>query len=1076
MFVTIPVVVSAINNSDLRASSPEKLHTARPLFFPHDFEQTGRLQTVLANLADSLRRRIETSGKEARHDEIARMCFAPAVAGNTVDFKLNFGAGTFACKYFVAQLSGFGKKLAFAPALPDVWFEIERGENLTERAATIFDEHFRRLERRDGRGSQNPELYNSNSKVWLTTVDFDAALPQVYEPEETNLFALLGASGKMNGAEELYKTGRQLDRLFPAELERAVLRENELAELTEYLDAPDQRPVLLVGKKSAGKTALVHEYVFRGLEKRANPHTGERNTWLLTPQRLVAGMMYVGQWEERFLAILKEAETKRHLLYFDDVLGLFLAGQSANSSLSMAQVVKPFLEKRQIRFLGETTPEALRVLQERDRGFADLFQIVRVNETNDRETLRITLAIRRELEQKHGCFFALDALPVALDLQRRYNREAAFPGKIARFLNQLAVKFNDKVIARADVLREFEQTSGMSIQFLDDKAKLDRREIIEKIQSGVVGQTTAIKAAADAISVAKARLNDVSRPLASFLFLGATGVGKTEAAKQIAEYLYGDAEKLLRFDMNEFVSAFDAARLVGTFDQPEGLLTNAIRRQPFAVILLDEIEKAHPNVFNLLLQVLGDGRLTDALGRTADFSNAIIVLTSNLGAREANAKPGFRQTEESEAATFVRAAEKFFKPEFFNRFDRVVPFERLSRADVEQIAEKQLQKVFARDGFVRRNCKLEVESAAMQLIINEGYHPQLGARALKRAIEKRLIQPIAAHLAALAPDAPVVVRVAAENEQIVANVEEIRLAEIETSVWLAKDFTDVDAELDRIADALDRIEDRIEPLKPPGEILPNDARQARYFLVRDRIESVERMIRRAERWNERDNSAEVQSSKFKVQSQKRRLVTLRDANVDLNKILGESNLSLRLKELAATNRAFGDEIADYIQDIWRETALTASLLENLDDAPGQTAVLRIETPDRSAEPFAAKLLELYKQLFARELHLQIGVQQPLTIELSGANAHALARAETGTHLFVTENQGFVPLVVRAENNDESNNSVVRIYDARAKDLRFALDARSGLLASDVLTARELRAFVLSGLQMPEEIFSREGGR
>src|SRR5262249_40923978 len=189
-----------------------------------------------------------------------------------------------------------------------------------------------------------------------------------------------------------------------------------------------------------------------------------------------------------------------------------------------------------------------------------------------------------------------------------------------------------------------------------------REEILEALGKEIIGQPDALGAAADVITVAKARLNDPDRPLGVFLFLGPTGVGKTQCAKAIAAYLFGDAERLLRFDMNDFLSPGSAARLAGTFDQPEGLLTAAVRRQPFAVLLLDEIEKAHPEVFDLLLQVLGEGRLSDALGRTVDFSNVLIVLTSNLGVREASASVGLRAGDGHNAAAYTEAAQKFFRP------------------------------------------------------------------------------------------------------------------------------------------------------------------------------------------------------------------------------------------------------------------------------------------------------------------------------------------------------------------------------------------------------------------------------
>ena len=1055
--VSIPVLVT----EEKQPNSSVVLQTVRPIFGGQPVEQAANLARAINKLIVSLRKMLEEMGRAARHDELARMCFAPSLSGQILQFRLNLGAENFDCRYFFVTFAGFERRVCLTPNVADLWFEIERGEDLATRAVDVLTVYFKQLERRFGRGSQNPAEFNFAGKTWLTTVEFDIVLPQKYEPPKDNFLAMLGGAEKMNGADELRKVGRNLDALFPHELERAVLRDAEIEKLTELLEHRDRRAVLIIGKRLVGKTALIHEYTFRQAEKRSRAAQGERNVFLLAPQRLVAGMMFVGQWEDRLLAIIAEAKTKQHLLYFDDLIGLFSAGKSANSDLSMAQVLKPYLERREVRVVGEITLEAWRVLQERDRSFADLFQIVRVDEPDDNQNLRIALHVRRESEHKFNCNFALDALPTALDLTRRYERDAAFPGKSAIFVKQLAAKFSGKTIERADVLREFEIKSGLNLRFLDEQTKLDRAEIVAQIERGVIGQQPAVEAAADAISIAKARLNDPNRPLASFLFLGATSVGKTEAAKQIARFLYGDdaPEKLLRFDMNEFVSPFDAARLVGTFDQPEGLLTNAIRRQPFAVVLLDEIEKAHSDVFNLLLQVLGDGRLTDAVGRTADFTNAIIILTSNLGAREANAKMGFRQTDETDAHVYRQAAEKFFRPEFFNRFDRVIGFERLSRREVEQIANLQLAQVLRRDGLLRRNCKLNVAPDALRLIVDAGYDPQLGARALKRQIEKLLTQPVAARLAAIRPDAPLTIEVTARDRQIAVEVQEIKPPEFAASVWLTKDFSDVDRELDRVADTLDRIEDHTEKFKPIGEIVVSDQRFASYYLLQEHIKRIERMIARAEKFG-------VPSSAFQVSSSKRKLTSLQNAGVDFSKLLNAPNLAARLKELAQENRAFGETAADYVQDIWRETALLEIVAENV-ETNGESTFLQIIAPNADARPFAEKLLSLYVSLFVDELGLRFTREQDnLRLDFTGAHAAKLAQSEAGTHIFINPKTGFTPIEVRAA---QPASNVVRVYDASGNGLRYALDFRSGLAARNALTTRELRAFVLSGLPAPREL-------
>lgn len=1086
MLLSIPVLAT----EHKQPNQPAPMVVVRPLFALQTVEQGNSLQRALAKLNQKMRESYDEIGKNPRHDSLAWMTFSPFLSSKILQFRLFLSSQTFDCKYLFVQFDAFGKRIAYTPNVPHLWFEIERGEDLQSRAIEVLTEHFKILERRDGKNSQNPSAFSFTSKAFLTTLDMNLTLPQKYEKPEDDLLAMLGGGGgKMDGAQELRRVGRCLDWLYPNDLERAVGRDAEAGELTKLLESKDKRAVIIIGKSQAGKTNLLHEYVFGQVARRKQNRAGERLVWLVSPPRLISGMSFVGQWENRLTAILKEANLREHLLYFDDLLGLFLAGVSAGSDLNVAQVLKPYLERRDVRAVAEITTEAWRVVQEKDRGFAELFHVFRLPETDDDETLKIALSVRRELENNFDCRFDLDALPTALDLQRRYNREASFPGKAASFLRQVANKFQDKLISRDDVLREYEAKSGMRVAFLDDRSKLEKSEIIAKIAEGVIGQKAAVEAAADVISIAKSRLNDTHRPLASFLFLGATGVGKTEAAKQIAAYLYGAGEKLLRFDMNEFVSPFDVARLVGTFDQPEGLLTGAIRREPFAVVLLDEIEKAHPDVFNLLLQVLGDGRLTDAHGRTADFSNAIIILTSNLGAREADIKPGFRETNETNQSVYRQAAEKFFRPEFFNRLDKIIPFENLRREDVERIARIQMQKVFARDGFARRRCRLELEPTAIQAIVDEGYDPQLGARALKRAIEKNLIQPVAARLAALKSSAPTIIKISHINNEFLTEVEEIKPLAAAKKVWTTHDFSGIQTELDKIEDALNRIEDAIENLKPRGEITTNDENQARYFLVMEYIKRIERMVERADGWKE----FKVQGSKFKVK--KRQLISLIESEIDLAEILGDANLSARLKEMALENRAFGETAADYVQDIWRETAFLQAVSENTTKPLTAQTVLAF----RCADIYFGKtripdLMENYTRFFGQELGLKVSkfdVKNDETdyfemfLSLEGRFAFDLANADAGNHVFVSRSGDFTPVEVKAFEigehqtladfpqiyreslNDKRRTdfNVVRIYNERG----IALDFRSRLMTREKMTFRELRTFILSGLKLPEEL-------
>ncbi len=629
--------------------------------------------------------------------------------------------------------------------------------------------------------------------------------------------------------------GRCLDWLYPDDLDRVVLRDKEVDEISSLLAAPDRRPVLLVGPRKVGKTAIIHECVFRRVQQHGKPYANKRNVWLLSPPRLISGMMYLGQWENRLLAILEEARKQDHVLFFEDLLALQQAGMTRDSDLNVAAVMRPFVERREFRMLGEITPEALRVLRETDRAMADLFHILPVREPGDEQTRRILLNVARQIEGKRDCRFALDVLPAVIQLQRRFVREQAFPGKAAGFLHALAGKCAEREVTRRIALDEFSAGSGLSLGFLDEFTKLNREEVLEALGREIVGQESAIGAMADAITVAKARLNDPGRPIGSFLFLGPTGVGKTHCAKALAAYLYGDADRIVRFDMNEFVDGASVTRLVGTFYEPEGLLTAAIRRQPFCVLLLDEIEKAHSAVFDLLLQVLGEGRLSDALGRTADFTNCIVIMTSNLGVREAGTSFGLRPSGIGAAGIFVAAAEKFFRPEFFNRIDRIVPFTELDRGQLERVALSRINALFSRDGLVHRRCVLRVGEPAMRRLVAEGHHPQLGARALKRVIEKQLAQPVAARLATMPPKTPAVITLHAGRDEIAVSVQPLIHAERPPAPPI--DLTDFAFLLDGAEAACDRIDAQIAEWEPAGHLTQGamSAEQFRYLAVREQL-------------------------------------------------------------------------------------------------------------------------------------------------------------------------------------------------------------------------------------------------
>lgn len=827
MEVTVPILVL----STKRPGEKTPTYILQPVFFPNPQTRDYNLGRGTAKLAATLRKTLKQFAESGKHEWFSRYIFAPALEGQRLKLALELRNGHFKATFYVVTLKALDRQIAFLPMLPDTWFEVPAEMTLQDRATEVLTRYFRDLEKEGDDVAGVLRRASLDGKAWLTTVEFEVETAPKLQESTKDLLAALFAGESSDGATELENTGRNLDLLYPDELTRSVCREEEVAELSRLLEARDRRPVLVLGPRTVGKTTVIHEAVFRKVDRQTSRFRNRRNTWLLSPQRLISGMSYVGQWENRLLAILKECRKKDHILYFDDLVGLFRAGVCRDSDLSVAHVLKPVLEQRQVRIVAESTPAAFRVLRELDRSFADFFHVISLQEPAEEISLRVLFSVIRRLERQYRCQFDLDVLPTVMDLARRFSREQAFPGQPALMLHGLASRNPHKTITRQTVLEDFEAQSGLKVAFLDPTQRLRREDIIAGIQRMMVGQRPAVEAAADVISIAKARINDPERPWGSFLFLGPTGVGKTQCVKAIANELLGSPDRMIRFDMNEYLSAGDVSRLVGTLDSPEGLLTAAIRRQPYSVVLLDEIEKAHPAVFDLLLQVLGEGRLTDALGRTADFRNALLILTSNLGSQQAENSVGFQPSEVSKEQVYLAAAEKFFRPEFLNRLDFVIPFDRLNEMEIHEISRQAVEALGEREGFVRRKCILHPDDSVLDYVIARGFDPRWGARGVRRMIEKDLMRPVAAELSKTPAAGPTVVQLWAADDSI--HVEVNSLEEIELHENTVGQFTPVSPEqtLDQLHGGLKRVMEDCQTHRPTGPMTSGNIRPEQFHYL-----------------------------------------------------------------------------------------------------------------------------------------------------------------------------------------------------------------------------------------------------
>ncbi len=847
--LTIPVISEKISRDGKPAG-----YKVTPLFHgigrhgeggPTSFNE--REDRALNQLSQEIRKTLNGMAVEMNHSQFARWGFSPDAEMKHLKLEIPLRKQTIRGSFVMVVIPSMGRKIVVLPNIPSLSFDLERGETLEVRAIEILTAFFRKLEKDRGEPI-NADDFTSEDFARLTHLEFDIRTRQRYQKGDANRFAMLGGSEEMSGTAELERVGRCLNRLFPNDLNRAILREKEVADLNQHFsnDKAIAKPLALVGPGLVGKTAVIHEFLYRRLDRDEKP--SKREVWLLSPQRLISGMSYVGQWEERAHAIFKEAAKRKHILLFTDLPGLFQAGKSRDSDLTVGHLLKAYLEEDSVQIMAEVTPEAWRKLREIDRGFAEFFRVLHVREPNENDTLRVMIRSLQSLEARTKVQFEPEVLPTVVQLQRRFVRTRAFPGKGVEMLQQLANQAKahgpGTRVENSDVYRFFQNKTGVSDEFLSCQSAALPAVIQGHFESWIKGQPEATRAMTETVLTCAKQLNDPNRPMASLLFLGPTGVGKTECAKSLASYFFGTADRLLRFDMNEFVGGDAVGRLIGTWLRPQGLLTGGIRRQPYSVLLLDEIEKAHASVFDLLLQLLGDGRLTDAQGQTADFGNCIVVMTSNLGARAARHQLGFGGGTRDESAVYTEAAEKFFRPELFNRLDRIVPFHELTRDHIQSLVESLSRKALSRQGITGRRLSLTVDPGVHKKLADLGFNPEYGARALRRAIEHHLVEPIALKLADFPQNEPASVHLGVDDSgelAFLANQFEpaIRRCHRLKKVPLSR----ADDLLDALTDFVIRIDGELDSWfeKDDGTFDPMDPRRVSYYNLREELDFVRRL-------------------------------------------------------------------------------------------------------------------------------------------------------------------------------------------------------------------------------------------
>lgn len=528
-------------------------------------------------------------------------------------------------------------------------------------------------------------------------------------------------------------------------LPRALERRAEVDQLIAALVRRRDRAAVLVGPPGVGKTALVHELAHRIANHKVPQKLEGESIWHVSGNALMAGMTYVGQWQQRAMGIANHLTRTGGILYVGGLLELLQAG-SGRGGLNAAQLFLPFLDRNAFPLLAEATPDAL-VRGEQVHGpFVRSLQRLVVPGMSRDTALGVLRVLAQRMARSSGTRVDDEALATAIEVLARFGQADALPGSGLALVESMVRAHAGTQVGRAQAIGAYVESSGFPSSIVDVNADLDEREVREHFEQRVVGQPEAARVLSQLILVVKAGLQDPSKPLGSLLLLGPTGVGKTESAKALAAWLFGSPERLVRFDMSEF-AAFGSARRLVEGPQGQGLLTRRVREQPFCVLLFDEIEKAEPGVFDVLLQVLGEARLTDGAGATVSFRHTIVILTSNLGATTTGRVGLVAPDREELVRHYRKSAEQFFRPEFVNRLDHLVPYGSLGPDTIRVIAGGLLDQALRREGFRRRGITVGWGEDLIEHLVQVGYEPSLGARPMRRAIETEVLAPLSALLA-----------------------------------------------------------------------------------------------------------------------------------------------------------------------------------------------------------------------------------------------------------------------------------------------------------------------------------------
>jgi len=601
------------------------------------------------------------------------------------------------------------------------------------------------------------------TQLGVDLVTMRQAIIEAIAGPQTERLASAGApesGGRAQGSTILDQFGRNLTQMAADnELDPLVGREQEIERVMQVLSRRSKNNPVLVGEPGVGKTAVVEGLAQKIVAGDVPETLQDKQIYSLDMGAIVAGSRYRGDFEERIKKILKEVRSRGDVILFIDEIHTLVGAGAAEGAIDAANILKPMLARGEIQTVGATTLDEYRKYIEKDAALERRFQPVKVEQPTVAMTIEILKGLRDRYETHHSVTITDQAIVAAANLADRYVADRFLPDKAIDLIDEAGSRLrirrmqaavteegttNFDVVDEEVIAEVLAVWTGIPVMRLteEETARLLRME--DELHKRVIGQEEAVTSISRAIRRARAGLKDPKRPAGSFIFLGPTGVGKTELAKTLAEFLFDDQDALIQLDMSEYMEKHNVARLVGAPPgyvgyEEGGQLTEAVRRKPFSVVLFDEIEKAHPDVFNTLLQILEDGRLTDSQGRTVDFKNTVLIMTSNLGTQDLR-KAGIGFSKTSEGTSYdkmkgkaVDALKAHFRPEFLNRIDDTIVFHELTKNEVVEIVDTFMARVTTQ--LELQGIGLSLTDGAKQFLADRGYDPELGARPLRRTVQ-----------------------------------------------------------------------------------------------------------------------------------------------------------------------------------------------------------------------------------------------------------------------------------------------------------------------------------------------------